>query len=115
MKKISILCSSVVLGGLLFIPNVTKAATEEVEVEAEVEEVPSASEITPYVVFTPDRCVMMGQVQRWQNGWNIWTPGGGTYYFLPDSGKVGSKDPVVNKEVEIMLNSQGSVVGWRVL
>lgn len=104
MKKVvsSLLCVSVLLGGSFVLPNALAYET-------------TSSVSNPTANFEPDRCVRIGKVERYNKGYNIWTPGGGTHYYLPDAGNEGTKTPVKEKEVEIMLSSSGNIVGWRVL
>ena len=75
---------------------------------------PDKELITPFVVFTPDRCIVVDYVKTTSSGYEIIAKGG-KKWNLSNAAKEGFKNPKTNAEVEIMLDIHETVVGWRVL
>lgn len=84
-----------------------------VKIEIEEPELESAP-IETYAIFDPDRCVLIDFVKETSSAWEILTPGK-YLYILPKKAKHGWQNPKSGKEVEIMLDIKGNVVGWKVV
>lgn len=108
MKKIScmILSSAVALVGVFGVSTVSKVDASAIQ--------PKSSEVTPFAIFDPDRCIVAKTVQKVGSGWYVTTPTN-TTYFLDIAAKHGVKNPSAGREIEIMMGSQGRVAGWKVL
>lgn len=82
-----------------------------VKIEIEEPELESAP-IETYAIFAPDRCVLIDFVKETSSTWEILTPSK-YLYILPKKAKHGWKNPATGKEVEIMPDIKGNVVGWK--
>jgi hypothetical protein len=69
----------------------------------------NSNEISPYAIFSPDRCITVISIEAFGSGWYV-----NGNIFLDKAAKHGFFNPKVGDNVDIMVDSQNRVVGWKV-
>lgn len=109
MKKLAsiVLGSSVLLSGALGVTP-TFASGIDYDNTKLISESNEKVEITPFAIFSPDRCIYARTVEKFGSGWYV------NGIFLDKAAKHGLQNPEVGDNIDIMVDTAGRVVGWKV-